>query len=240
MRQLLMLGFYCEVYRREPRCRVYVNDVLLDEFNIPQSDRVDIEMDVLDPLNSRKRLENEKTNPPFLKYIEFDDAGADSLDVVLRIQNDDNNYANGFMSRYTHITLSHLFLASKKVMENFDNLLNNFKFSRKNWEKYNRDIVDFYIRENKNFIFENHVTNLNHVTNIKLNFPSICLNSDEDVGFYKIGSSGYYHLTLKKKLGFWQDSKNSSRGRWGLGYIDFVEYLYDKYKQHEDQRSTDT
>jgi hypothetical protein len=37
MRQLLMLGFYCEVYRREPLCRVYVNNVCVDEFNIPHT-----------------------------------------------------------------------------------------------------------------------------------------------------------------------------------------------------------
>jgi hypothetical protein len=52
MRQLLMLGFYCEVYKREPLCRVYVNDVLLDEFNIPHTPQKEIEWNsdiILDP-----------------------------------------------------------------------------------------------------------------------------------------------------------------------------------------------
>ena len=91
MRQLLILGFYCGVYKKEPLCRVYVNDVLLDEFDIPQSDKVAVETDPMDPLKSHKQLQNFTTNPPFLKYIEFDDAGADSLDVVIKIHNDDNN-----------------------------------------------------------------------------------------------------------------------------------------------------
>ena len=236
MRQLLMLGFYCEVYRREPLCRIYINDVLVDEFNIPQSDRADIETDVLDPLNSRKRLENERTNPPFLKYIEFDDAGADSLDVVLRIQNDDNNYANGFMSKYTHITLSHLFLVSKKILENTDNLRNNFKFSQKNWEKYNCNIVDYWAYSNRNRMFGNLVIG----SNIKLNFPNILTKFNRySIGRYKIGSSGHFRLTLKKKLGFWRHSEKISMGYWLLGSIDTVTNFYDKYKQYEDKRSND-
>ena len=244
MRQLLMLGFYCEVYRREPLCRVYVNDVLADEFNIPHSEEVAVEMNsfrgwnplnptYLDPLLPRKRLENFITNPSFLKYIEFDDAGADSLDVVLRIQNDDNNYANGFMSRYTHITLSHLFLNSRKVLENINNIKNNFKFSRKNWEKCKRNIVDWYTYNNRNQIFENLIHNTTP------NFPGCNIIPNEHLGTYKIGSSGHYHLTLKKKLGLWNTGKRNSKGIWRLGYIDHVKYLYDKYKQYEDKRSND-
>ncbi len=83
MRQLLILGFHCGVYQREPLCRVYVNDVLLDEFDIPQSDEVVVRPDLLDPLRNHKHLQNFTTHPPFLKYIEFDDAGADSLDAVI-------------------------------------------------------------------------------------------------------------------------------------------------------------
>jgi hypothetical protein len=233
MRQLLMLGFYCEVYRREPLCRIYINDVLVDEFNIPQSDRVDIETDVLDPLDPRRYLENFITNPPFIKYIEFDDADADSLDVLLEIQNDDNNYTNGFMSRYTHITLSHLFLISKKVLENINTLTNNFKFSQKNWEKYKRNIVDYYANNNRNQIFGNLVPN------VKLNFPDIC-SGDLFKGAYKIGSSGHYCFTLEKKLGFWRDRETGHESHWRLGPVDTVKYFYDKYKQHEDQRSSNT
>ena len=234
MRQLLILGFYCGVYKKEPLCRVYVNDVLVDEFDIPQSDKVAIEIDPMDPLKSHKQLQNFTTNPPFLKYIEFDDAGADSLDVVLRIQNDDNNYANGFMSKHTHITLSHVFLISKKVLENIDNLRNNSKFSRKNWEKCNHDIVDFYADDNRTRFFNNFVRDT------EANFPDIQPKSNEYIFGYRIGSSGHYRLAVKKKLGFWQTSKNRYIGYYKLGQNEFVKYLYNKYKQHEDQRNSNT
>ena len=232
-----MLGFHCGVYRREPLCRVYVNDVLLDEFDIPQSaqsDGVAIEIDLLDPLKGHKQTQNFTTNIPFLKYIEFDDADADSLDVVIKIQNDDNNHANGFMSRHTHVMLSHVFLASKKVLENIDNLTNNSKFTRQNWEKYNRDIVDYYAYDNRHRFFNNFVRDT------KADFPGIHPNSIEHLAGYRIGSSGHYRLTVKKKLGFWLDSKSSSTGIWRAGLDREAKYLYDKYKQHEDQRNSNT
>jgi len=232
MRQLLILGFHCNIYKKEPQCRVYVEDVLVDEFDIPQSDEVAVEIDRLDPLRKYKNLQNFTTNPPFLKYIEFDDAGADSLDVIIKIQNNDNNYANGFMSKHTHVTLSHVFLTSKKVLENIDNLKNNSKFTHQNWEKYNRDIVDFYVDDNRHRIFENFVGHT------EANFPGI--HHGDNMSAYKIGTSGYYHLDVKKKLVFWRDSKTSSKGYWRAGNYEEVKYLYNKYKQHEDQRNSNT
>jgi len=236
MRQLLILGFHCDIYKKEPLCRVYVNDVLLDEFDIPQSDAQRDwvhEIDQLDPFSSHKWLQHFTTNTLFLKCIEFDDAGADSLDVIIKIQNDDNNHANGFMSKHTNVTLSHVFLASEKLLENVDNIQNNFKFSRKNWEKYNRDIVDFYADDNRTLLFKNHVRDM------KLNFPGIQPKSNENTSGYRIGTSGHYHLAVKKKLGFWRTSKDHSIGYCKLGENDFVKYIYNKYKQHEDQRNTD-
>ena len=232
MRQLLILGFHCNIYKKEPQCRVYVEDVLVDEFDIPQSDEVAVEIDRLDPLRKYKNLQNFTTNPPFLKYIEFDDAGADSLDVIIKIQNNDNNYANGFMSKHTHVTLSHVFLASKKALENIDNLTNNSKFTRQNWEKYNRDIVDFYADDNRTRFFNNFVRDT------EADFPDIQLKSN--TGGYRIGSSGHYRLTVKKKLGFWRAIRNCSKGIWPLGKFRHVQYLYNKYKQHEDQRNSNT
>jgi hypothetical protein len=229
MRQLLILGFYCEVYKKEPLCRVYINDVFVDEFNIPQCDKRQLEIDPLDP----DPLDPHITNPLFLKYIEFDDADADSLDVVLKIKNDDNNHANGYMSKFTNIILSHVYLTSKKVLENIDNLLNNFKFCWKNWNKLNRNIVDYYTYSHRHRLFENFVHDA------ACNFPGIQLKSDQYVGQYKIGSSGYFHFSLRKKLGFWRQSTNCRGGFWRLGSVHYMKYLYDKYKGYEDTRNTD-
>jgi hypothetical protein len=233
MRQLLILGFYCEVYRREPLCRIYVNDMLVDEFNIAQCYQVQAKVDPLDPSYNEKRLQHFITNPPFLKCIEFDDAGADSLDVVLRIQNDDNNYANGFMSKYTYIVLSDIYLISKKVLENIDSIVNYYKFNRKNWRKYNANTIDYYAYSHRPELIENFTRYA------ACNFPDIRLESNQGINAHRIGTSGSFHLSLVKKLGFWRTGNSNFKGVWGLGRDNIVKYIYDKYKNYEDTRTTD-
>jgi hypothetical protein len=251
MRQLLMLGFYCEVYKREPLCRVYVNDVLLDEFNIPHTPQKDCEFIRLDPKFFNRNYVRVQSNPTFLKYIELDDGEADALDIRVEIQNNYNNYANGFMTNHTRVMLSQCFLLSKNTLERLDSIQNNFKFSRKNQHKYykKKNIVDYYAVPNNNRtgIFDNFANYMN------LRFPDItqhpqseeqlklhCSNHldlpamwQDNPAEHWIGSSGYCHLTLKKKLGFWRLSTDRRQSCWRLGEIDTVKYHYDKYLRYE-------
>ena len=252
MRQLLMLGFYCEVYRREPRCRVYVNDVLVDEFNIPHTPykQVDTNNTTLNPKYYEHN--NSKLHTLFLKYIEFDDQDIENMDIRIEIQNNDNNYANGFMNKYTRVMLSHTFLLSKKLLNRIDNLKNSWKFSVENYHIHTKKEIDMYYSNKKNQIFENFCIGMT------LNFPGIvqqqislekkCINWQDlpplwqyNPGEHWIGNSGYFHLILKKKLGFWRHIKDRRKGRWKVGQINILaRELYDKYKQYENQRSIDT
>jgi hypothetical protein len=56
---------------------------------------------------------------------------------------------------------------------------------------------------------------------------------------YWTGSSGYWHLTLAKKLGFWRHSNDRRRGWWKLSTLDNTKDIYYKYTQHEDKRNSD-
>jgi hypothetical protein len=254
MRQLLVLGFLCEVYKREPLCRVYVNDVLLDEFNIPHTPRKEIEWNsdiILDPKFFNINSVRLQSNPTFCKYIELDNGEATALDLRVEIQNNDNNYANGFVTNYTRVMLSQCFLLSKNTLERLDSIQNDFKFSRKNQHKYykKKNIVDDYAVPNsdRTGIFDNFANWMN------LHFPDItqhpqseeqlksrCSNYQDlptqwqvNPAEHWIGSSGYYHVTLKKKLGFWRLSTDRRRGYWRCGWIEAVKYLYDKYLRYE-------
>jgi hypothetical protein len=249
MRQLLMLGFLCEVYKREPLCRVYVNDVLVDEFNIPHTPRKDCEFIRLDPKFLTPDFVRLQSNPLFLKYIELDNGEADALDVRVEIQNNDNNYANGFMTNYTRVMLSQCFLLSKNTLERLDSIQNDFKFSRKNQHKYykKKNIVDYYAKSNRTRIFDNFANSMNlHFPDITQHpqseeqLKSLCSNYQDlptqwqdNPAEHWIGSSGYCHVTLKKKLGFWRLSTDRRRGYWRFGQIDAVKYLYDKYLRYE-------
>ena len=256
MRQLLMLGFYCEVYKREPLCRVYVNDVLLDEFNIPHTPQKDVEFIPLGPKFLTFDFVRLQTNPPFLKYIEFDNAGADALDIRVEIQNNDNNYANGFMSQYTRIQLSYFYIIPVKVLDNIDCIWDRWKFSRKNWQKYyshKKSVAQFYSGW-RNQIFDNlaiyadmcfpnitqHPQSEEQLKSHSSNHQDLPTQWQDHPGEHWIGSSGYCHLTLAKKLGFWRQSTDCRRGCWRMGFIKDAKYFYDKYLQHENTRSTDT
>jgi hypothetical protein len=244
-----MLGFLCEVYKREPLCRVYVNDVLVDEFNIPHTPRKDCEFIRLDPKFLTPDFVRLQSNPPFLKYIEFDNAGADALDIRVEIQNNDNNYANGFMTNHTRVMLSQCFLISAKVLDSIDQIRDRWKFRRKNWHKcygHKKSVAQFYSGQ-RTSIFDNFASHMN------LHFPDITQHPQSEeqlksqVSNYQdlptqwqdnpaehwIGSSGYCHVTLKKKLGFWRPSTDRRRGCWKMGEIDAVKYIYDKYLQYE-------
>ena len=256
MRQLLMLGFYCEVYRREPRCRVYVNDVLLDEFDIPHTPRIStvIHDTNLDPaFYSADQFDLQFTQP--LKFLELDDAGDRYLDLRIEIHNDDNNYVNGFMTRYTRVMLRQCWVAPVKILEQFDQIYDRWKYCKRNWQKYFgcKKIIDYYLG------YQNSVLN-NLARYADLCFPGItrkqfsieqlktrCSNYKDFPQLWRdfacdhwIGSSGYFRVNLVKKLGFWRYSTDRRRGWWKWSSIKDMKYFYDKYKQHEDQRSSNT
>ena len=253
MRQLLMLGFYCEVYRREPLCRVYVNDVLIDEFNIPHTP---IKKDLLppnvrlDPAFWAQEQYQLQSDPPFLKFIEFDDADQRSIDFRVEIKNDDNNYTNGFMTRHTRIMLCQCWLAPVKVWEQFEQIRNRWRFSRPTWQKYfgYKKFIDYYLGY-RNVVLDNlaayaymHFPNITQRARSKEQLK-IFFNNYQDLPpwwqespkKHWVGSSGYFHLTLAKKLGFWRHSKDQRRGWWGLSWINNMKDLYDKYKQYENK-----
>ena len=254
MRQLLMLGFYCEVYRREPLCRIYINDVLVDEFNIAHTARKDIEWTddmKLDPMYRSSEYYKIKSNTPFLKYIEFDDAGVRSLDIRVEIQNNDNNHANGFMSRYTRVMLDQCWLASVKIWEKFDEIWDRWKYSKYNWHRcvsLSRSVRDYYTGQ-RSYALDNLASYATmHFPDIVRRFQSteqhklshsdyqdslkfVCTNSDW------VGSSGYFYLTLVKKLGFWRHSMDHKIGWWWCASLRNVKTLYNKYRDNEDKRN---
>ena len=245
MRQLLMLGFYCEVYRREPLCRVYVNDVLADEFNIPHTPKIDAwtpDMK-LDPAFWSPEQYQLQSDPPFFKLLELDDAGEKFIDIRVEIQNSDNNYANGFMTRYSRVMFRQCWLAPVKIWERFDQILDRWKYSLKNWHKWQNNPAHYFAGL-RNRVFDNLALHSD------MNFPGITQQTEskeqQDLPqYYKecpnehwTGTSGHFHLTLAKKLGFWRHSTDRRRGWWKLSLIKNVKDIYDKYIQYEDPRNT--
>jgi hypothetical protein len=249
-----MLGFHCEVYRQEPLCRVYVDDVLVDEFNIPHipgKNTWTANM-MLDPTFWSREQYELQSDTPFLKYIELDDADQRSLDIRVEIKNDDNNHANGFMTRHTRIMLRQCWLAPVKVWEQFEQIQNRWRFSKQNWHDNTRSVAQYYSGW-RNCVFDNlakqadmHFRNITQqpgsIEQLKANFSNyeyLPRPWQNNPTMHWTGTSGHYHLTVTKKLGFWRPITDRRRGWWKLSMIPNVKDLYNKYKQYEDTRSTD-
>jgi hypothetical protein len=232
-----------------------VNDVLVDEFDIPHTPRKDSlppEMQ-LDPAIAKKK-NKVILNTLFLKCLEFDDADQRSVDLRVEIENNDNNYANGFMTQHTRVMLNQCWLAPVKVWKQFDQIWYRWKFSRHNWQKCfgYKTCIGYYLGR-RNVALDNlaihadmhfpnitqqlqseeqlksHYSNYQHQPQIWQEFPNQ----------YWTGTSGYFHLILTKKLGFWRHSTDRRRGWWKLSMIPNVKDLYDKYRSNEDKRNTD-
>ena len=119
MKYLLLVEFLCEIYRREPKARIFLNDQLLDEFLIQQNAGVDPwsldkQMQVI-PDHINKTIAETKNFQQLgfnnFKIYQFDmPREPDHLTLKIEIKNNDNNYTNGFMTRYTLIVLKHLLL----------------------------------------------------------------------------------------------------------------------------------
>jgi hypothetical protein len=230
--------------------------VLVDEFNIPHTPYKNLyTFDMhLDPAIRSKDQYILESNPAFLKYIEFDDLTKTSLDIKLAIKNDDNNYANGFMTQHTLIQLCNCWLAPVKVWEEFDQLRDHWKYSKHSWHKWHNQtesLTHYYIGQ-RNEVFDNLAIYAD------MHFPDITRQLDTNqhqmklvnkgqhspkikqynADKYWVGSSGYFHLTLAKKLGFWRHSTDRRRGWWKISNLKNIKDFYNKYKNDEDTRST--
>ena len=250
-----MLGFYCEVYRREPLCRIYVNNVLVDEFNIPHTTHKDVSTGNmrLDPTFYGHEDFEFKSNTPFLKLIELDDADVKNLDLRVELQNNDNNYSNGFITKHTLVMLCQCWLAPVKVWEEFDLIRSRWKYSRHTWYNSNKSVEHYYsnfrnrIFDNLAFFSDMHFPGIDQMPQTNEQHKSIFSNYKylprmwhNHPNRYWLGRSGHLHLTLTKKLGFWRHSTDRRRGWWTISRYKNIKDIYNKYIQHEDQRNSNT
>jgi hypothetical protein len=133
MKYLLVVGFACEVYRQEPRARIFVGDKLIDEFYILHH------KDALTPalenfhqnlytLQTFSRIEGNNikiNNFPPLRFYEIEiDATLDQTELRIEIKNIDSNNTNGFITKSTLIKLQVCFffpLHQKLLLDYFVN-----------------------------------------------------------------------------------------------------------------------
>lgn len=232
MRYLLVLGFTCKFYRREPQARIYLNDQLIDDFHIPcefdgslkSMPKYNHNIHILKPNTDSKNYNLWIQNLPPLKFYELEiDKKIKNVTLLIKINNADSNYTNGFITNSTLIKLRicYFFPLEKKVLLRLDEIKNKNIIS-KNYSWYKSD---------KNKIFD-LATNgmcwkgLNEQIFETPHFP---------LQFIDIGGDGMFLCHLYKKYGIIIPKLlNPSRYNFSSSRTN---YFFDKYQQYENQRN---
>jgi len=241
MKYLLAVGFFCNVYRKEPRARIFVGDQLIDEFNIQhQPENKDLPnphkktTHPLQPVSINTYKEYIKKSLPPLRFYELEiDDQLKQNNIRIDIDNNDNNYTNGFMSRSTLLQFRIIALlpADKNIHSWFYKRMFDRMFTYRYpwyWKKRINDFfgTDYHVLHNNiKWIYSDNEEINGDITTIK--------NCN-------IGGSGSLYCNIIKKYGILifqlSEIKKSYLYRT---YHYFAEHIYNKYEQHANQRNTD-
>ena len=230
MKYLLVLGFFCEVYRREPRARVFLNDTLIDEFYIAHhKDTLTNKLEnfiqsknILQPISRIDTFNIVKNLFPPLKFYElsmYERQNIDKIKFRIDIENNDNNYANGFMTASTLLKLNlfYFFPLHKKLISRLDKIAEKNKNS-KNYA---------WIRNEKNFFFDL----LPHTQWYSKNTQTSCDNTGYGLKEQSLGSNGYFTCELQKKYNIFI-TKLKKTHKYTINKRN-IDHFYNKYQQNE-------
>ena len=234
MKYLLVVGFACDIYRQEPRARIFIGDKLIDEFHIPQhKDTLTIvrksfwqNRNILPPYSLIEEFYTEINNFPTLRFYEVEiDTTLDRTELRIEIKNSDSNNTNGFITNSTLIKLQvcHFFPLHQKLLLRFKEIRN------KNSQTQNYA----WFRSYKNYIFDLAVNGLcwqgknGQIVDSKRYYLTK----------YKLGGDGVFTCELVKKYQI-LISKLKKSSRYNFNTV-IVEYLLNKYNEHANQRNTD-
>jgi hypothetical protein len=227
MRYLLVVGFACNVHRREPRARIFVDDQLIDEFLIsPHKDTLTDarklfyqNKHILQPFLSNDFMTTDIKNLPSLRFYEVEiDQTKNQLKLNIDIENNDNNNTNGFITKNTLLQLQSLYFFPyhKKILSYLDDIKIKNRIG-KDYAWYRRNGNDFF-----NILFQTKWHGKNRQV-----VPS---------HLYNIGGSGYFCCELLKKYGIFIPKISKS---WKFSMIKNMEfYFINKYEQHANQRNS--
>ena len=231
MKCLLFVSLAVEIYKQPPQIRFYLGDKFIDEMTIEKNTNLEylqkslVQPDKLDPnINSIRR------RVPDHMFVYEVDVSDTSGTLKVMIDNDDNNFTNGFMTKFTSITLLYLNLIPCEIFTDEKILrIEKYRFRKRSLYKKAKSIKDFYKTRPRIF------GNLVH-PGCPIKFVSNDGKEFDDVYLYPIGKSGTYLCDITKKYGLYVN-KNAKkfRGYYHFGFYEFKN-LFDKYRKNENQR----
>lgn len=108
MKYVLALSFLYKKFKRDARIRIFSNDLFIDE--------IFLEKDITLTTKKKPNCRLPHTFPNKLHLFEVNgDALGDSIDI--EYINNDNNYTNGFMTKFSYIEFYGVVLFPKKLLD---------------------------------------------------------------------------------------------------------------------------
>jgi hypothetical protein len=236
MKYLLVVGFFCDVYRREPRARIFFNNKMIDEFNIQdQQENTLINTfkntnHILEPRNLETHREYIKKSLPPLHFYEIEiDNRLKQTNIHIEIDNNDSDYTNGFMKRSTLLQFRVLSLLP------FDKNIYSW-FLKKKIDKIFTYRYPWYRRHTSNIFFSFSNYTFANTKWIGNNGQKIDASIKKEFNILKIGGSGNLYCPVIKKYGILLP-KLLDQKKYCLLNIDrvLVDSIYNKYEQYENQ-----
>ena len=233
MKYLLVVGFACDVYRREPRARIFVGDKLIDEFYIQHhKDTIATaiknflkDKQLLEPFVEPELVNIQIKNFPPLRFYEVEiDTKLDREELRIEIKNSDSNYTNGFITNSTLIQLKvcYFFPLHQKLLLRLKKIKNKIRLQNYVW-----------YRSYKNHIFD--------LLQNKLQWQGkngqIVEYARCQLGDCTLGGDGVFIYKLVKKYQI-LISKLKKSSRYNFNAL-IVDYLLNKYNEYANQRNTD-
>jgi len=238
----LVVGFACDVYRQEPRARIFVGNKLIDEFYIQHhKDTLYTEIKkfrqnkhILHPYSNTEFLNVLIKNFAPLRFYEIEIDQTKNLEELrIEIKNSDSNYINGFMSKSTLIRLNvcYFFPLYQKLLSRLKKIRNNSRLTQNYawYHLYKNHIFDL-LQNKLQWQGENTQIENSNSSSLKERDRHTLLKECD------LGGDGVFTRELVKKYQILINKlKRSCRYNFDIMLID---YFFDKYQQHANQRNT--
>lgn len=228
MRYLLAVGFACDTFKKPPRARIIINQKLIDEFDISNyfDNLTNVRNELIKNWLTSSFVDNDqkvlKSLPPIKFYEISIDKKLNELNFEIKIQNNDSNYCNGFLTGSTKLKLQicHFFPLDRNVLERLHMIKQKNCFSE-NYAWY----CSF-----KQRIFD---LGANGICWQGENGQKIENKTHTKLAAYNIGGNGKFFIELIKKYNIFMPRLKFPCRHTFSKYL--IDHLLDKYLEYENK-----